>query len=386
VGNSFMTEVSADNIAMSSPNDSLAALRKSYERAELDETRSAEDPLQQFERWLTEAIDARLPEPNAMTLATVGGDLRPSTRIVLIKGYDARGIVWFTNYQSRKGQELAGNPFAALQFHWVELERVDIPLRVFPAVDCALHHVPELADVSGPVVGFQLGDRLGREAGPIRPIQLDGHPAPEMIGEKRNVAAPSPKRRKGDDFERQAVEQVRAEIADIHLHREVRVGRRDDTDIDGERLGGADPSDFTIFDGAEEPVLSRHGKRTEFVQEEGSAIGLFEAAVPGLGRAGEAARLVAEELGLDQCLRQRRAVHDDQRTSPARRQVMKALGDQFLAGSAFSNDKDRAVERRRTARPLDGVEECQALPHELICPLHYADNWCYTPSVGKIFR
>lgn len=109
---------------MSSPNDSLAALRKSYERAELDETASAAEPLQQFERWLAEAIDAKLPEPNAMTLATVAGDLRPSTRIVLIKGYDARGIVWFTNYQSRKGQELAGNPFAALQFHWVELERV----------------------------------------------------------------------------------------------------------------------------------------------------------------------------------------------------------------------------------------------------------------------
>ncbi|RZI75732.1 MAG: pyridoxamine 5'-phosphate oxidase [Variovorax sp.] len=109
---------------MSSPNDSLAALRKSYERAELDETASAADPLQQFERWLSEAIDAKLPEPNAMTLATVAGDLRPSTRIVLIKGYDARGIVWFTNYQSRKGQDLAGNPFAALQFHWVELERV----------------------------------------------------------------------------------------------------------------------------------------------------------------------------------------------------------------------------------------------------------------------
>ena len=109
---------------MSSPNDSLAALRKSYERAELDETASAADPLQQFERWLSEAIDAKLPEPNAMTLATVAGDLRPSTRIVLIKGYDARGIVWFTNYQSRKGQELGGNPYAALQFHWVELERV----------------------------------------------------------------------------------------------------------------------------------------------------------------------------------------------------------------------------------------------------------------------
>jgi pyridoxamine 5'-phosphate oxidase len=114
----------SNNAAMSSPHDSLAELRKSYERAELDENASAADPLQQFERWLAEAIDAKLPEPNAMTLATVGGDLRPSTRIVLIKGYDARGIVWYTNYGSRKGQELAGNPYAALQFHWVELERV----------------------------------------------------------------------------------------------------------------------------------------------------------------------------------------------------------------------------------------------------------------------
>lgn len=109
---------------MTSPNDELASLRKSYERAELDENASAADPLIQFERWLSEAIDAKVPEPNAMTLATVGGDLRPSTRIVLIKGYDARGIVWYTNYGSRKGQELAGNPYAALQFHWIELERV----------------------------------------------------------------------------------------------------------------------------------------------------------------------------------------------------------------------------------------------------------------------
>ena len=109
---------------MTSPNDHLAALRKSYERAELDEGHSAANPLQQFERWLGEAIDAKVPEPNAMTLATVGSDLRPSTRIVLIKGYDARGIVWYTNYLSRKGQELAGNPYGALQFHWVELERV----------------------------------------------------------------------------------------------------------------------------------------------------------------------------------------------------------------------------------------------------------------------
>jgi len=102
----------------------LANLRKSYERAELNEEASHADPLAQFEQWLKEAIAAEIPEPNAMTVATVASNLRPSTRVVLIKGFDARGITWFTNYQSRKGTELAGNPFAALQFHWVELERV----------------------------------------------------------------------------------------------------------------------------------------------------------------------------------------------------------------------------------------------------------------------
>src|SRR5262245_21812090 len=102
----------------------LADLRKSYERDELDEASCADDPLRQFETWLDQAIKAELPEPNAMTLATVGLEGRPSTRVVLIKGFDARGLVWYTNYDSRKGQELTQNPFAALQFHWVELERV----------------------------------------------------------------------------------------------------------------------------------------------------------------------------------------------------------------------------------------------------------------------
>jgi pyridoxamine 5'-phosphate oxidase len=102
----------------------IAELRKSYERAELSETDSNADPIQQFDRWLQEAIRSEIPEPNAMTLATVGSDLRPSTRIVLIKGYDKNGIVWYTNYESRKGRELAGNPYAALQFHWVALERM----------------------------------------------------------------------------------------------------------------------------------------------------------------------------------------------------------------------------------------------------------------------
>jgi pyridoxamine 5'-phosphate oxidase len=102
----------------------IADLRKSYERAELDETQAASVPLRQFELWLEQAIAGKLPEPTAMTLATVGTDGRPSTRVVLLKGCDERGFVWFTSYASRKGRELAANPHAALQFHWVELERV----------------------------------------------------------------------------------------------------------------------------------------------------------------------------------------------------------------------------------------------------------------------
>ena len=102
----------------------LADLRKSYTLAELDEIAADPQPLRQFDVWLAQALAAKLPEPNAMTLATVGADGRPSTRVVLIKGCDERGIVWYSNFQSRKGQELAANPHAALQFHWVELERV----------------------------------------------------------------------------------------------------------------------------------------------------------------------------------------------------------------------------------------------------------------------
>ena len=102
----------------------IAELRKHYEYAELEEAAAANEPLGQFETWFAQALEAGVPEPNAMTLATVGAGGRPSTRIVLVKGFDARGLVWYTNFTSRKGRELAANPMAALQFHWVELERV----------------------------------------------------------------------------------------------------------------------------------------------------------------------------------------------------------------------------------------------------------------------
>ena len=115
----------ADTLDMdkTSPSD-LAHMRRSYEQAELDEAHVAGDPLTQFQKWFSEAVAAKVLEPNAMTLATVGEGGRPSTRVVLLKGVDQRGLVWYTNYQSRKGQELALHPVAALQFFWGELERV----------------------------------------------------------------------------------------------------------------------------------------------------------------------------------------------------------------------------------------------------------------------
>jgi pyridoxamine 5'-phosphate oxidase len=101
----------------------IAELRREYRRAALTEKAVDPDPVVQFERWLGEAIAAQLPEPTAMTLATVDAAGRPSARIVLLKRVDSRGLVFYSNYQSRKGAELAERPIAALLFHWVELER-----------------------------------------------------------------------------------------------------------------------------------------------------------------------------------------------------------------------------------------------------------------------
>jgi pyridoxamine 5'-phosphate oxidase len=101
----------------------IADLRQEYMRESLDEQNVARDPLEQFDRWFTEAVTAKMPMLNSMTLATVSTDGQPAARIVLLKGVDARGFVFYTNYASRKGMELAANPAAALLFHWTELER-----------------------------------------------------------------------------------------------------------------------------------------------------------------------------------------------------------------------------------------------------------------------
>ena len=101
----------------------LADLRKNYSLGSLDVADVDPDPILQFQTWFAQALDAKLPEPNAMTVATVDAEGRPAARILLIKGVDEHGFVFFTNYESRKGRELAANPHAALLFHWIELER-----------------------------------------------------------------------------------------------------------------------------------------------------------------------------------------------------------------------------------------------------------------------
>ena len=103
--------------------ESIVDRRTSYERGELDEVHAAPEPYAQFRRWLDDALGAELKEPNAMTLATADARGRPSSRIVLLRGWDERGFVFFTNYESRKGREIDANPYASLLFFWDVLER-----------------------------------------------------------------------------------------------------------------------------------------------------------------------------------------------------------------------------------------------------------------------
>ncbi len=132
---------------------SIADLRQDYRLQALNEADVSPDPFQQFQSWFDQAIAAQVPEPNAMTLATADAQGIPSARIVLLKGFDQRGFVFFTNYESQKGQELAQNPYAALVFWWAALERqVRITGRVEPVSaqesDAYFHSRP---------IGSQLG-------------------------------------------------------------------------------------------------------------------------------------------------------------------------------------------------------------------------------------
>jgi pyridoxamine 5'-phosphate oxidase len=102
---------------------SISDIRTDYKHGALDEEHAAADPIDQFSRWWDEALRAEVVEPNAMTLASADADGKPAARTVLLKGFDAQGFVFYTNYESRKGRELAANPQASLLFFWRELER-----------------------------------------------------------------------------------------------------------------------------------------------------------------------------------------------------------------------------------------------------------------------
>jgi len=128
-------------------------IRREYARARLDEADVSHDPFVEFARWFAEAQDAQLPEPNAMTLATAAADGTPSARVVLLKAFDERGFVFFTDYRSRKGAELEANPRAALVFYWGELDR---QVRITGGVALTTREESERYFKSRP-----LGSRLG---------------------------------------------------------------------------------------------------------------------------------------------------------------------------------------------------------------------------------
>jgi pyridoxamine 5'-phosphate oxidase len=136
----------------------LADMRTDYALSSLDHGDVAADPFAQFGKWLAEAVSARCPEPTAMSLATVDAGGRPSSRIVLLKEADARGMVFYTNYESRKGRDLAANPQAALLFHWVELER---EVRIEGRVEKA-----EAAAADAYFASRPLKSRIGAHASP----------------------------------------------------------------------------------------------------------------------------------------------------------------------------------------------------------------------------
>jgi pyridoxamine 5'-phosphate oxidase len=144
--------------------DHVARLRREYARAGLRESDAEVDPVEQFRRWFDEALAADLHEPNAMTLATATPDGRPSARVVLLKGFDERGFVFYTNYEGRKARELEVNPYCALVFYWGELERqVRVEGRVSRVPDGESD-----AYFEGRPRGSQLGAWVSEQSRPVR--------------------------------------------------------------------------------------------------------------------------------------------------------------------------------------------------------------------------
>lgn len=145
------------------PLGRIADLRRDYAQARFDEADADPDPFRQFDRWFADAVAAQVLEPNAMTLATVGADGAPSARMVLLKGADARGLAFFTDYRSRKGQDLAAHPVAALVFWWGELER---QVRITGTVE-RLSREESAAYYATRPIGSRLGAHASHQSAPL---------------------------------------------------------------------------------------------------------------------------------------------------------------------------------------------------------------------------
>jgi len=153
----------------------IADIRQEYMRAGLAEQDALADPFRQFELWFAAAVNSALPLPNAMTLATATPAGRPSARVVLLKGADARGFVFYTNYSSRKGNELAANPYASLMICWKELER---QVRIEGGVEKVSAAESDEYFASRP-----LGARLGAWASPQSAVLPDRKTMEEKLAE-----------------------------------------------------------------------------------------------------------------------------------------------------------------------------------------------------------
>jgi pyridoxamine 5'-phosphate oxidase len=166
----------------------LAGLRENYIKGGLAERDLLKDPLDQFRRWFAEAQAAQIREPNAMTLATATPDGIPSARVVLLTGFDDRGFVFFTNYQSRKGEELEENPHAALVFYWGELER---QVRITGTVTKTSREKSEAYFASRPVPA-QIGAWVSEQSSviPNRKILEDQYTALAQWYEGQEIPAP----------------------------------------------------------------------------------------------------------------------------------------------------------------------------------------------------
>lgn len=164
----------------------IAQIRQDYIRERLDVADVVRDPIAQFRAWFDETVEAKLPMVNAMTLATVAGDGAPSARIVLLKDVDERGFVFYTDYESRKAQELAANPRAALLFYWIELERV---VRIEGAIEKT-----SAAESDAYFATRPLGSRLAATASPQSAVIGDRRVLEERYAEAEKRYGSTPPR------------------------------------------------------------------------------------------------------------------------------------------------------------------------------------------------